>query len=748
MKPISATVSCAACILLGQIAVAQVDPYEQYVKTSRDFQRVKQDKAWILKAWPEWTYMPWTWNWQIGYDDASGQWSREHGYNGAYLDHGRPTADGVDKLAWINKHKLRFYMDHTASKRYLHLWDGGEPGKDPAILDRLHGTGVRDKPVNDEMRKTLEEIITRYVGNVKSSPYRAAYALDDEISWGHFVHPTMWQITDDRRAYDAWLREVYGEKAAPKHEGWVSYEQLRTKLPDWSVKDFDCSQLMDQWTFNDSHWNNFLGGLVEHANRVDPATPCGYVGVQVPNAFGGYDYAKLMRKVQFLSGGIWSILRSLSPDNAIIQSRAHFHRDAPQDIWFFWSHLAQGGRGHIGWVDRWFEDGKPLPWHDKTAPHLLEIQNKVAPAIFGGTWVHDGVAIYYSHPSIQLGWILDAEAHGATWVNRNDDGRIGSWHLVHKAWENMLRDDGIQYDWIDYATVIREGIPTDEYKVLILPATICLSDAEARRIREFCQAGGTVIADYMPGMWDQHGRGRAGGGALDDIFGVKHDPAMKAGDVFGEKLWVEVDQDVNFYFDSYNQFLTRGNTAIRDKGGFYKAVRKMDTDHVQACGKGRAVLMNLSPQWYNAYRGAGLQRAAQREVFMKHVTAAGATPWVRIANADARTQGYEITYWQKDGRTVVLVVMNPETQTAWTGEINSVGLKTSPVEITVKFAAPVKDVRDVRSGKKLGDGDTFKTAWTMNEAVVLSFDGMPPRPAATQPASNGPATRPTAAAGH
>ena len=87
----------------------------------------------------------------------------------------------------------------------------------------------------------------------------------------------------------------------------------------------------------------------------------------------------------------------------------------------------------------------------------------------GATWLHDGVAIYYSHASIQLGWILDAEAHGKTWVNRNGDDRLGSAHHVRHAWENMLRDSDLQYNFLSYVDVIQHGVP-DEYKVLILPA--------------------------------------------------------------------------------------------------------------------------------------------------------------------------------------------------------------------------------------------------------------------------------------
>ena len=74
------------------------------------------------------------------------------------------------------------------------------------------------------------------------------------------------------------------------------------------------------------------------------------------------------------------------------------------------------------------------------------------------------MAIYYSHASIQLGWILDAEAHGKTWINRNDDDRLGASHLVRQAWENMLRDEGIQYNFLSYADVIQKGVPLEQHQ--------------------------------------------------------------------------------------------------------------------------------------------------------------------------------------------------------------------------------------------------------------------------------------------
>jgi len=714
-------------LLLLPAAAKQQDAYERYVRTSRDFKCVEQGREWILKAWPSWTYMPWSYQWNIGYDDASGKWSVDHGYNGAFLDHGQTKVHGVDKLAWVNRFGLRFYVDHTASKGYLHLWDGNRL-KEHA--EEIHSTGIRPKPVNAKLKLKLEEFINRYVNNVQSSPYRAAYALDDELSWGHFVHPCMWQVTDEFSAYSAWLKEIYGPQDAPKRDEWISYDSIWPKLKDWPIRDFDCSPLMDQWTFNDSYWNNFIGDLVEYCNRIDPATPCGYVGGQSPNAFGGYDYAKVMRKIQFIEaynlGGSQAVIRSFNPRNTLPTVTTHFHKRIEDSIWQVWYYLAHGNRGFIGWVENWFDGKEPKGWHEVLAPHYLEANNSIGPLMSRAEWLHDGVAIYYSHASIQLGWILDAEAHRKTWRNRNRDHKLGASHLVRHAWENMLRDEGLQYNFLSYVDVIQNGVPA-EYRVLILPATLCLSEIEAERIKDFCRNGGTVIADYLPGLWDQHGRGRKAGGVLDDMFGVRHDPTMRAGDIFQSRLWTEVDQDANYSSESFQSFMANKNDCLKDVTGFNKAVRNMPVGSVNKVGKGIAVLMNLSPQWYNAYREAGFTDTLKREVFMKHIRAAGPKRWVRVEPAGQETHGCEITYWTKDRRTILFICFNPELTGTSLGGGNAAALKTGKTDIRIVFSKPVGGVRDERGKKPLEDSDRFEFIWPMNEAIVLSFAGAPPK---------------------
>src|ERR1035437_776724 len=370
-------------LLASSSLLHAADPYETYVNTSKDFQRVPQNRATLLKAFPSWTYMPWTFHWSIGYTADSGKWSLDHGYNGAFIDYGQiQSADSkTGKLDWINQNHLRFYMDHTALKHYLHLWDGGEEKKH---FNELHGTGIRPVPLNAALTEKLHTLMKQHIDKVIASPYRAAYALDDEISWGHFIHPTMWQITDDKSAFPNWLKEIYGPNP-PKHDNWISYSDILPHLKTWSIATFDASPLMDQWTFNDSYWNNYIGDLVVYANSLDPETPCGFVGGQAPNAFGGYDYAKIMRKVQFIEsynlGSSQAIIRSFNPQNAIPAVTTHFHKSTDDSIWQTWYYLAHGNKGFIGWVDGWFDekDRSPKPFHEQLAPTLKEAADKIGP---------------------------------------------------------------------------------------------------------------------------------------------------------------------------------------------------------------------------------------------------------------------------------------------------------------------------------------------------------------------------------
>lgn len=699
------------------------DAYLRYVRTAPEFQRVPQDREVLIGRWDTWLYMPWRYRWTIGTGDEGGRFCREYGFNGGFTDHGRGPFE------WLNQWNLRFYNDHTAAKGYLHLRRAG--GRSFFARFQRDGRAIRSgsdapQPLDEAMLEKLKGIVTRYVTNVKqNSSLRVAYALDDEISWGSFVVPIPWRLNADDEAYAAWLKDCYGPLNAPEPQ-YVTPDFTRRQL-DRPLKEIDLSPLLDRITYNDSVWANFLGELVLTANRADPDTPCGFVGGQSPNMWGGYDYAKLMKKIQFIEaynlGSSQAIIRSLNPGNALPQVTTHFHKDsrgAVNDVWQTWYYFAHGNRGMIGWVEGWFDGDEPRPWLDQYKATNLEVGGVQGPKMVGSRWIHDGVAVYYSHPSIQVSWCLDAEPHGSTWVNRGSDHRLGTSHNVRKAWEYLLTDSGIQYNFIPYDEVVVHGVPA-EYKVLILPACYALSDIEAQRIAEFCRRGGTVIADFAAGLFDQHGKGRAAG-ALDELFGLRHDGSETSRDLFGERLWVETDQDAGFSYRRYRDLFA--TVDCRLEAGYAVAEKKLPTQVVRTVGSGKAVFVNLSPQRYLQYREEGTATDELRNVFMQHVASAGVHPWVAVTDENGRRpRNLEVTYWTKDNRTLVFVLQNAVVTGSALGGGGAEGLLDQKTTINVRFREAVQDVVDERAGRNLGDGRRFTFDFNSVEAVLFSFRG-------------------------
>lgn len=701
----------------GRIVAA--DPYLDYVRNAPEFKPVKQDPSVLIGRWNTWLYMPWRAQWTIGTGKDGGEFCRAYGINGGFTDHGGGPLD------WLERWHLRFYNDHTADKGYLYLHGANDRRNfvkfqhDPRAV-RQSSDGPH--PIDSAERAKVEHIITRNIGRLKHSPVRVAYALDDEISWGVFVTPMPWRLNDDEAAYRRWLARYYGK--APPEPQYVTPDFILPQLGR-RLRYLDFSPLLDRITYQDSVWANYLGELVECANRADPVTPCGFVGGQAPSTWGGYDYAKLTKKIQFIEaydlGSSQAIVRSFNPDNAMPQVTSHFHtpsRSVAWDVWQSWYYFAHGNRGMIGWVQGWFDGSKPKPWLAKYQGTLKELGGVQGPKMVGARWKHDGIAIYYSQPSIQVSWCLDIEPHGRTWVNRHNDAGLGTSHLDRRAWEDMLTDAGLQYNFISYDQVVLHGIP-DDYRVLVLPACYALSDIEAERIREFCRRGGTVIADFACGLFDQHGKGRAHG-VLDDLFGVHHDGSESQADFFSGKLWVETDQDRGYNARSWRQLLATLNCPLRD--GFAVAEKRLPTASTHRVGSGEAVYLNLSPERYLQYRAEGTATPQQRNVFLKYLPKA-VKPWIRVTSNGARPRDCEVTYWKRGGRTLVFVVQRVALTGSTSGWSGTVIDKTIPV--TIEFARPVQDVVDERTGKHLGAGRTFQLPFRTPEAVMLSLRDTP-----------------------
>ncbi len=115
----------------------------------------------------------------------------------------------------------------------------------------------------------------------------------------------------------------------------------------------------------------------------------------------------------------------------------------------------------------------------------------------------------------------------------NDDKYYANEFL---GWSEMLIRNNILFE-----VVLPNDLKDDvlqKYKLLIMPNSACMSEAEVNAIKRFCDQGNNIIASYESSLYDEYGR-RHKDFALADIFGVSYEDKV-----------AEITADVSFSPDS------------------------------------------------------------------------------------------------------------------------------------------------------------------------------------------------------
>jgi hypothetical protein len=160
-------------------------------------------------------------------------------------------------------------------------------------------------------------------------------------------------------------------------------------------------------------------------------------------------------------------------------------------IWYHWLGLEQGFKEDR----RWQAPGRDfLSWHAKNDAHF---HNKRSLA---------SVAIVVSPRSVN--------AYKAPYTEDRTDHLEGVYAALVEA--------RIPFDFVHEQDLSEEQI--SQYTVLILPNMALMSDAQAATIRRYAERGGSVLATFQTGLFDEMGNARKDF-VLGDLFGIS-----KAGD--------------------------------------------------------------------------------------------------------------------------------------------------------------------------------------------------------------------------
>ncbi len=388
-----------------------------------------------------------------------------------------------------------------------------------------------------------------------------AYDIRDELSVTISANPFDYDFSPlALTGFRDWLKIQYADLNALNRQwqtqfiSWdevkpFSTDQIKNRMasgdamprgqPDWQAVQrikFDPAEARQQPTrWNFSPWCDFrtymdlslaraLDDCRQAARDIDPRTPVGIEGTQMPSAFGGYDLWRLGNVLDWVEpydiGNAREIFGSFMPGKPVVTTV--FEKDTPHALRRLWHLLLEGDRGCIIW---WSEDC--VDWQSQDyaltakakalAPVLREMASPLARLFLTAEKESDPIAVHYSQPSIQVDWLLESTVDGSTWLRRfssfeADHNRMAR---VRHAWVKAVQDLGYSPVFVSSEQIERGELDSRGFRALVLPESLALSDREGERIRAFFfgrggQPGERVIfCDGTPGLFDEHGRLRS-----------------------------------------------------------------------------------------------------------------------------------------------------------------------------------------------------------------------------------------------
>ena len=365
----------------------------------------------------------------------------------------------------------------------------------------------------------LKRIHDRLVDAARTwSPYRPVfYDLGDESGIADL--DAFWDF--DFSDYSlgemrSWLRERYGTLAALNGQWGTEFTNWDAVVPDTTREAMrkpgeNFSAWADHKEWMDIAFSRAVKMGVDAIRSVDPDAYAGIAGAQMPG-WGGYDYWRLSQAVTAIEpydiGNNIEILRSLNPAVAVVTTA--FAR-GPWEKHRIWYELLHGARGNIIWDEKSEHAGKGASVGDRgreVAPYYNEIRNGLGALLINSRRLSGPIAIHYSQASMRTDWMLANRPKGDAWINRTSaTERLDSEFLrLRESYCRLVEDLGLQYDFVSYAQVEDGALIRGGYRVLILPRSSALSDAEVRAMEEFVRQGGLLVADGEPGSFDEHSR--------------------------------------------------------------------------------------------------------------------------------------------------------------------------------------------------------------------------------------------------
>jgi hypothetical protein len=471
-----------------------------------------------------------------------------------------------------------------------------------------------------------------------------------------------------------WLKEEYGTLEALNAQWGTSFPRWEDVVPEDTYEAQargNYASWADHRTFNEISLTRSYKFVLDELRKYDPQAIQLLSGTQ-SGCHSGQDYSRIDPVIGYIDAGASYMHRCFNPE---IKLSANGRATSPGKLAFYniYRELFNGScnGAFLFWQYSMLNPDYTLNLTSRDIIESLEEMRSEGIGKLVGLSKLDnyGIALHYSYPSVHGSWIVDGTIRER--VSYNTSRTYGRFRANKGGWTSILKDAGLQFDHIAYGAVEKGELISKGYKIFIMPMSICLSDEEIAAIREFVEQGGTVIADALPGVMDDHCTFRTNR-VLEDVFGVKTVPS---------------DRETIIAMQGEPRIKLRGASALLEREG-----RPLHLEN--RYGKGRAYLLNY---FLHNYQSDRLQAKAEPTLkkVKKVLSTVGIRPEFRLTSIPGDPVTDCETYVFRLGSTRLLGMIPDKN-------------KSEPQRIRISFDQEAV-VYDVRRKRCLGRGTAFDT---------------------------------------
>jgi hypothetical protein len=456
---------------------------------------------------------------------------------------------------------------------------------------------------------------------------------------------------------------------------------------------------------------NWVGNTRTLLRKYVPNSKAGLSGTQIPGY--SYDWVQLMKHIDCLSyysgiqrkavhdfagpgfvAGLWGGGYARAEQVNEFNQKSNLWADM-----FLGANLVSNFSGHAF-------NGDITPVENTLFYTALvnELRGGIDRIILNGNEVGRDVAVLYSQSSLFAAM-----------------GSIGSaiWHNSMTGWAALLEDLKFNYFYLPYDT-LETKVPAA--KAVILPCALSLSPAALKNLQKFVRSGGTVIADFAPGWFNEHGT-KVRSKEVEELFGISRSRSTLS------TTAMQTDSK-----KGYGISAVKGEFRIGEKSLECAGAEKLGDEilFINKYGKGHAVLLNTLVSGYqditlggvggeesSVKSGAALFCDNLRKLMQGVFTLGKVSKNSNVTDVKTGKLYPCNTMLRKDGDNYIFGILKHQT-TAPDGKF--------PMRFADRFLRkvrvelPVKGhVYDVRKGKYMGERSSFTVDLMPGDGQLFSI---------------------------